>query len=205
MHNVGTSKALQLHNPVKLPAFTIHESRLGRRIFCTAKAETSESKFDAFTRSLREFFSQLKPSEVAKTIREMWQTRAGRLALMGNFAYFCYLLQNLMTNILYLRCFNLTGGFILVLYQALQPKHMRLMVPVYWNSIFVFVNIIQIGRLLHDRREIHLSPEEAVLFAQCFRKFSFQPFHFRKLIDAGYWEDYPQGSVLITQNSVNDQ
>jgi hypothetical protein len=67
-------------------------------------------------------------------------------------------LENLAIRVL--RVLTVIACCLLIPYFYSQPT--PLMVPIYWQIIFVGVNLVQIGILIHERRPIQLAASAAV-------------------------------------------
>eukprot|EP00435_Cladocopium_sp_Y103_P004041 s837_g1.t1 len=104
-----------------------------------------------FSHLLRQYFPRrLKWSEESKR----------RLGLLcGHAGYVTGLFEYVMTDILHLRIFALTGCALIVSFQALQPR--RQWISVSWNSIYCAVNLFHISLLLQERpRSLRKEEEE---------------------------------------------
>lgn len=66
------------------------------------------------------------------------------------FANGLYLVSYLVRNILHLRVLTITAATCLALYFASRPE--PLMEAVYWNLVFILLNLFHIGRILWERR-----------------------------------------------------
>ena len=67
-----------------------------------------------------------------------------------------YLLSYGVRDILYLRLLTVTAATCLTVYFGSRAQ--PLMEVVYWNLLFVLLNTIQIGRILHARRRLNTGP-----------------------------------------------
>ncbi|CAK8989805.1 unnamed protein product, partial [Durusdinium trenchii] len=86
------------------------------------------------------FFRRSKWSEESKR----------RLGLLcGHAGYVTGLFEYVMTDMLKLRLFALTGCALIVSFQAVQPR--KQWVSVGWNSVYCAVNLFHIGLLLSER------------------------------------------------------
>ncbi|CAL1156091.1 unnamed protein product [Cladocopium goreaui] len=103
-----------------------------------------------FSHLLRQYFPRrLRWSEESKR----------RLGLLcGHAGYVTGLFEYVMTDILHLRIFALTGCALIVSFQALQPR--RQWISVSWNSIYCAVNLFHISLLLQERPRSLCKEEE---------------------------------------------
>lgn len=67
-----------------------------------------------------------------------------------------YLLSYGVRDILYLRLLTVTAASCLAVYFATRPQ--PLMEVVYWNVLFILLNTMQIGHILHARRRSRTEP-----------------------------------------------
>lgn len=67
-----------------------------------------------------------------------------------------YLLSYGVRDILYLRLLTVTAATCLAVYFGSRPQ--PLLEVVYWNLLFILLNTLQIGRILHARRRSHTEP-----------------------------------------------
>lgn len=69
-----------------------------------------------------------------------------------------------------------------------------------WCSAYVGVNAYQFSRILQERRSLHLSPEEHIMYSVMFSTMS--KILFRRLINIGEWRTYDVGAVLIEEGNT---
>lgn len=111
-----------------------------------------------------------------------------------------YIFSYLVRDILWLRVLIVIAiGFVIPFYYF-QP--VPLMAPVYWNLVFMTINIVQIVILLVERRPIKLSGREEKLYKQVFRRLT--PREVNKLFSLATWQTAKAGESLVKQDSVLD-
>jgi CRP-like cAMP-binding protein len=66
-----------------------------------------------------------------------------------------------------------------------------------WTVVFAGINLVQILRLLHERRPVRLDPDEQRLYTQTFRTLT--PREYKRLLGVGRWEEAAAGQVLIPE------
>jgi len=119
-----------------------------------------------------------------------------RVALVaGHLGYITGLFEYVMTDMLWLRAFALSGCVLIVGYQMAQPKIQKLSAG--WNTIFSLVNIYHIALLL--RKLPPLSEEEASLLDALAERLTRSQFH--ALLQAGEWRSFGSGERLAAEGS----
>jgi CRP-like cAMP-binding protein len=73
-----------------------------------------------------------------------------------------------------------------------------------WGVVFASVNLVQIYRLLQERREVKFSVEEGQLFYRQFAPFGCEAILFQKLLKLAEWKSYKRGEVIVTENTPLD-
>jgi hypothetical protein len=109
-----------------------------------------------------------------------------------------YLLSYLVRDILWLRLLTVIAGLVLMPYFVLQSP--PLWPPVLWNVLFTAINGVQIGRLLAERRPVHLTEEQERLHALAFRALT--PREFLRLARQGTWKTGSAGERIVDQGVV---
>lgn len=104
-----------------------------------------------------------------------------------------YLASYSVRDILWLRALTVVAGATLMPFYYFQPE--PLMVPIYWNCLFLAVNGYQIYRLLLERRPVKLAEEEQRLYQMAFRTLT--PREFVKLLALASWRDVTAGTTII--------
>ena len=104
-----------------------------------------------------------------------------------------YLLSYLMRDILWLRVFTVIAALCLVLFFLTQPE--PLLAAVFWNLVFVALNIYWIIRLLAERRPVAMNPEEARLHATAFQFMT--PREMINLFRIGAWVEHPVSQRFV--------
>lgn len=112
-----------------------------------------------------------------------------------------YLASYSVRDILWLRVLTVVAGATLIPFYYLQPE--PLMVPIYWNCLFLAVNLYQIYLLLLERRPVQLSEEEQRLYKMAFR--SLTPREFVKLLSLASWKKASAGQTIITPGQALDE
>jgi hypothetical protein len=104
-----------------------------------------------------------------------------------------YLGSYLVREILWLRVLTVVAATLLIPYYYLQPS--PLWTAIAWNVVFTAINLGWIGRLLSERRPVHLSEDEQRLYQLAFRTLT--PREMARLLALGRWEDVEPGRCLV--------
>ncbi len=111
----------------------------------------------------------------------------------------CYLIlamSYLVTSMLWLRSLavvSLALEAIYFIFAAGEP----LWVGIFWSSIFVLINVVQLWRLAQERLRARLSAEEMLLHRGPFAAFTRTAFS--RLLRAGAWRDLPAATLLTRE------
>lgn len=103
-----------------------------------------------------------------------------------------------VTSILSLRIIAVLAQLAAIPYFFLQPT--PLWPPVIWTSIFMVVNLVQIGIILWQKRPVVFSPEEEKLYHLAFSSLS--PKEFIKLLTLGEWKIGIPGQQFIKKGDI---
>jgi hypothetical protein len=77
-----------------------------------------------------------------------------------------------------------------------------LWVVIYWNLLFLAINVVQIGIIVKERREVSFTEEEKELYETLFQNFA--PFEFMKLLRVGRWLEAKKDQVLAVEQKSLD-
>jgi len=110
-----------------------------------------------------------------------------------NGAYVLFLFSYLVRDILKLRLLSLVAGFLLIGYFLLQKEVS--IDGVAWNVLFSIINIVQIYRLILERRPVRLRDEEHELHQLAFR--SLTPRDFKRLCELSSFQDANASERLV--------
>ncbi len=112
-----------------------------------------------------------------------------------NSANVLYLFSYLVRDILWLRIITVVAASTLVPYFYFRPEPM--MTPIYWNLLFILLNIVCISRLLIERRPVCLAGNDLRLYQLVFRCLT--PREMRQLLELGRWESVSPDECFISQ------
>jgi hypothetical protein len=111
-----------------------------------------------------------------------------------------YLVSYTMRDILWLRIFTVVAACCLIPYFYFQPE--PLLAPIYWNLLFISLNIFWIIRLLLERRPVQLSAEEQELCQLVFGTIT--PREMINLLKLGTWKEAQANECFVSQGSHLD-
>jgi hypothetical protein len=114
------------------------------------------------------------------------------LILLGSF---------LVRDILWLRVLTLVAGVMFIGYAGFSSP--PLVASVAWNTLFVIINVVQVWRLLLERRPVRLRAEELALYQAAFRALT--PREFSLFLAVARWADAAPGEVLVAEGVQLDR
>ncbi|MBI5619034.1 MAG: cyclic nucleotide-binding domain-containing protein [Gammaproteobacteria bacterium] len=120
---------------------------------------------------------------------------------VGNACYTLLALSYVFTNMLWLRVLAIVSlGFeaVYFCFGASEP----LWVGIAWNVAFVAINAVMLVLLLHERRQLLLSADEAILKRGLFA--DLDAMNFGRLLRIGEWVELPRGAVLTREGEPVD-
>jgi hypothetical protein len=105
------------------------------------------------------------------------------------------LLSFLVSDILWLRLLNLAAGVAFIVYFTTSSP--PVLAPVGWNVLFMAINVVQVYRILVERRPVRLKADELALYKLAFRVLT--PREFERILAIGRWEEAGAGECLVEQ------
>lgn len=111
-----------------------------------------------------------------------------------------YLVSYVMRDILWLRIFTVTAAVCLIFYFYLRPD--PLLVPIYWNLVFIALNVFWIARLLYERRPVTLTDDEQDLCRLVFGTIT--PREMINLLKIGTWRVAEADECFVNAGSQLD-
>jgi hypothetical protein len=123
------------------------------------------------------------------------------LELLINAANLLYLCAYMVRDILWLRILTVVAAACLLPYFYLQAQ--PLMTPIYWNLVFMALNLFWIVLLLLERRPVKLSEEERRLCELVFRTMT--PREMTKILKLASWHDAAAGECFVPRGQALDR
>ena len=122
--------------------------------------------------------------------------------LAGHVAFALIAISYLVKDILWLRLLSVVASVAGIMYNYLVPAT-PLWLVIYWNILFLMINIVQIVIIVKERREVSFTDEEKELYETLFK--SFAPFEFMKLLRVGRWLVAEKNRVMaVEKEQLND-
>jgi hypothetical protein len=115
--------------------------------------------------------------------------------VVGHVAYVFLIISMMMRSMHWLRIFAVCAGLISAIYYFTLTDY----VSMFWESLFSFVNIIQLALLAIENRRGKFTEEEQLFFETVLQ--NVERAHARKLIRAGKWQDVKAGEVLVAEDT----
>ena len=112
-----------------------------------------------------------------------------------------YLVSYVMRDILWLRFFTIIAAVCLIFYFYFLPE--PLLTPVYWNALFVSLNVFWVSRLLLERRPVQLTADEQQLCDLVFRLVS--PREMINLLKIGKWKTAAVDDCIVPAGEKLDR
>lgn len=107
-----------------------------------------------------------------------------------------YLFSYSMRDILWLRILTVAAACFMLPYFYYQPE--PLYPPIFWNLVFVALNVFWIARLLLERRPVKLSDDEKQLCQIAFRTLT--PREMKKILKISSWENAAPGECFVSKD-----
>lgn len=116
--------------------------------------------------------------------------------VFGHVAFALIAMSYLVRDMFYLRILSVVacGAGIAYNYFALP---IPLWTPIFWNGVFMAVNVVQLFIIWQERRGIEFSEEQKEIYQMIFKNFS--PLEFAKLMRLSKWLNVEEGATLITE------
>lgn len=107
----------------------------------------------------------------------------------------------LLKDMLWLRVLTIASCFAGITFNYLVPAT-PLWTVIYWNVLFVIINVVQIAIIIKERSGVEFTEEEKELHDTLFKNFA--PFEFMKLMRIGNWRVAQEGEILATEKQPLD-
>jgi cAMP-binding proteins - catabolite gene activator and regulatory subunit of cAMP-dependent protein kinases len=121
--------------------------------------------------------------------------------VLGHAASVLTMAAYLLKDILWLRLLTILSCIAGISFNYLVPAT-PLWTVIYWNILFMIINLVQIAIIIKERSGIHFTEEEKELHDTLFKHFA--PFEFMKLMRIGKWSQAKKGQVLAVEKQPID-
>ena len=111
-------------------------------------------------------------------------------------ANFLYLFSYSMRDILWLRLLTVGAACFMIPYFYYQSE--PLYPPIYWNLVFMALNVYWIARLFLERRPVKLTDDELQLCQIAFRTLTSR--EIKKILKLSSWEDADLGECFVSKD-----
>ena len=103
----------------------------------------------------------------------------------------------LVRDMLWLRALAILSSLVWILAMVLTRS--VIVASLFWNGVFITINLWQIVSLLRENRAVSFTDEEKQLYQELFHHF--KPGEFAKFVRLGQWQSIPAGTRLV-ENGV---
>jgi len=124
-------------------------------------------------------------------------TFSATLDLLVHLSCFLTFVSFWVKDIVWLRLFSIASSLVWIGFMA-TPHHL-IGASLFWNIVFITVNVVRIVQLLLERAAVEFSEEEAELHRTVFAGLA--PVDFHRLLRAGEWQGFATGDTLIACDS----
>ena len=116
--------------------------------------------------------------------------------LTGHLAFGLIALSFLVKDIFWLRIVSITASCFSIFYNYFIPAE-PMIIAIFWNGIFIAVNLYHIGIILYEKRRIKMDDKNEELYSTLFKDMT--PVEYLKISRAAQWETLKPNMRLITQ------
>jgi hypothetical protein len=116
--------------------------------------------------------------------------------LFGHMAFLMVAISLTVKDILLLRVISIVASLSSITYNYFVPAF-PLWLVINWNLVFILINTVRIGHLVHEKVTVSFSEKEKELYETLFRNFS--PVEFMKILRISEWKSANKNETLTTQ------
>jgi hypothetical protein len=116
--------------------------------------------------------------------------------LTGHACFALVAASYLVKDILWLRVLAVAASVAGIAYNYFVPSP-PLWLVIYWNILFLSINLYQIAAIVRERSGVSFTEEEKELYETLFGNFA--PFEFMKLLRTGRWLTAERGALMATE------
>ena len=117
--------------------------------------------------------------------------------ITGHLAFGLIAFSFLVKDIFWLRVMSITASAFSIFYNYFIPTE-PMMIAIFWNGVFIVVNLYHIAILIYEKRPVKMSPKDRELYETMFKSMS--PVEFLKITKLAKWKKFKKGDELISQN-----
>ena len=118
------------------------------------------------------------------------------LNLLGHLSFFMTSISFLMKDMILLRSLAIVSCGLGIAYNYHVVSN-PLWLVIFWLSLFLCINIYQIGKIVIGQKPIKLNERERTMHGNSFGSFSAHVF--KNLLDLGKWESETEGTILTKE------
>lgn len=122
----------------------------------------------------------------------------GHFVVFAHAASVLTAISYLVKDILWLRMLTVLACIASNIFNYFVPTT-PVWIVIYWNLLFVAINVVQVGIIMKERRGISFTEEEKELYETLFKNFT--PFEFMKLLRVGSWLEAKKDQVLAVEKT----
>lgn len=115
--------------------------------------------------------------------------------VIGNLAFVLTTIAYTVKDIVWLRTLSILSSVTWITYLFTRTE--VLWISVFWNCVFITVNVVRITMLYRESRSVRLTPEERSLRETLFPQLSLVEFY--RLVSAGRWVELEAGTVITEE------
>ena len=117
--------------------------------------------------------------------------------ITGHLAFGLIAFSFLVKDIFWLRVMSITASLFSIFYNYFIPIE-PMMIAIFWNGIFIVVNLYHVAVLIYEKRPVKMSPKNRELYDTMFKSMS--PVEYLKITKLAKWKKFKVGDEIIAQN-----
>ena len=117
--------------------------------------------------------------------------------LTGHLAFGLIAFSFLVKDIFWLRILSITASLFSIFYNYFIPIE-PMMIAIFWNGIFIVVNLYHVAILIYEKRPVKMSPKDRELYETMFKSLS--PVEYLKITKLANWKKFKKNDKIITQS-----
>ena len=117
--------------------------------------------------------------------------------ITGHLAFGLIAFSFLVKDIFWLRVMSITASLFSIFYNYFIPIE-PMMIAIFWNGIFIVVNLYHVAILIYEKRPVKMSPKDRELYETMFKSLS--PVEYLKITKLANWKKFKKNDKIITQS-----